>query len=465
MEKNTNRRGFLKQTAALTAGVAVMPSFNIISGLNLNSRVNIAMIGAGNIARMAYNGCVGEKIVALADVDSNMFPTKLENHPKIHKAKRFTDFRVMLDKMEKKIDAVCVNTPDHTHFVATMDAMQRGMHVCTQKPLVHNIWQARTLKLAKEKYGVITNMAVQGHTYNGIKQFKEWVEADVLGQVREIHCWRQGPAGKWLSKEDKIFYWKKPNSFPPEADPVPQNLNYDLWLGPVPETPFNATYHPLSWRGYHAFGNGMFGDWFPHIGDAPVWAFDLYDPISAELIRKDGGNEWVVPDSNVVKLEFARRGDKAPCTLYWYNGDPSFMPKKPEAWPEESLKGASSMYIGDKNSATTNPRSDKPRLIGEGVMEAFLAKGGVPEKYPRIQGGPFQEWIRAIKGEGPEPGANFDFASPFTETTLIGVLAARFGGKIEWDAKSMKITNRPELNQYIKEPVRAGWEYGDDLWE
>ncbi len=458
------RRSILKKGGVL-AGAALVPSrFSIGKpGPSANSRLNIAMIGAGNIAGMAYDGCRGENIVALADVDSNMFLQQAEKFPDLHKARQFTDFRVMLDKMGKDIDAVCINTPDHTHFVATMEAMRRGKHVCTQKPLTHNIWEARMLKKAKNKYRVVTNMAVQGHTFDGIRQMREWYEADVFGQITEVHSWMGGP--HWGTKDEGDRYFRKPNHYPPEVDPVPANLDWDLWLGPRDgKTSFNALYHPLRWRGFNAFGNGLIGDWMPHIADAAVSILDLYEPTVVELEAVEGGNEWVVPDACRVRWEFGKRGNKAPCTLYWYNGGPSYKPDTPDDWTwSPELPGNGSLFFGEKKNGFTDERSNHPRLTDKEAMKAFKEGGYPPEKYPRINGGPFAEWVRAIKGEGPEPGANFDFASPFTETLLLGALAARFGGRIEWDPAHMKVTNRPELNAYVREPDRKGWDYSKYL--
>ncbi|MBK1877675.1 Gfo/Idh/MocA family oxidoreductase [Pelagicoccus mobilis] len=459
-----NRRNFVK-TAALSAAAFTPARFAIgKAGPSANSKLNIAMIGAGNIAGMAYNGCKGENIVALADVDSNMFHQKREEHPEVLNAKTFADFRLMLDKMGKEIDAVCINTPDHTHFAATMHAMEMGKHVCTQKPLTHNIWQARTLQKAKKKYKVVTNMAVQGHTYNGIRQMREWYEADVFGQIREAHSYIQGPEWKPLSEER--WYWHKPDTYPPKKSTIPSSLNWDLWLGPNDaDTHFSELYHPISWRGFNAFGNGLFGDWMPHISDAPVWVLDLYEPVVVELEDKAGGNHWMVPDGNRVRWEFKQRGSKAPCKFYWHNGYDKFAPDLPSDWTwGDNLPWAGTFFYGDKATGFTDQRSNNPRLSNKEEMIAFKKAGYPSEKYARVEGGPFEEWIRAIKGDGPEPGANFDYAAPYTEMMLIGVLAARFGGRIEWDPKK-GITNRPELNRYIRpDSVRSGWDYGKDLW-
>ena len=455
--KMSNRRSFLKASAAMTAGSFVLPQFFIgKAGAGANSKLNIAMIGCGNIASMALGGCNSENIVALCDVDSNMLYKYAKKYPQIKQAKTFTDFRVMLDKMGNEIDAVCVNTPDHTHFVATIASMERGKHVFTQKPLTHNIWQARTLRKAMNKYKVITNMGNQGHTYGGIRRLREWYEAGIFGQITEAHSWMPGPS--WNGG-----YFPKSVSFPLSVDPVPEGLNYDLWLGPNAKTPYHKDYHPKRWRGFTQFGTGTFGDWFCHVADAPVWLLDLYEPVSIEAEEVTGRNDLIAHDSVRVRYDFVQRGTKKPCKFYWHNG-PNPVPDIKEKWGlTHDLPKHGTIYKGEKTIGTTNHRSDSPRLLDIEEMRE-LNKLKLPEKYPRVKGGPVEEFVRAVKGEGPKPGSNFDYAAPMTEIMLLGIIAANHGGKIEWDAKNMKITNRPELNVYLKDPVKKGWEYGEDLW-
>ncbi len=450
-----NRRSFLKASAAVAGGF-VLPQFSIgQSGISANSKLNVAMIGCGNIASMSFGGCKSENIVALCDVDSNMMFKYADKYPQIRAAKTFTDFRVMLDKMGNEIDAVCVSTPDHTHFAATIDSMQRGKHVFTQKPLTHNIWQARTLRKAMHKYNVITNMGNQGHTYDGIRRLREWYEADVFGQITEVHSWIAGPS--WNGG-----YFPRSVSFPLSVDPVPEGLDYDLWLGPNAMTPFHKEYHPKRWRAFTQFGTGTFGDWFCHVADAPVWLLDLYEPVCIEAEEVSGRSDLIAHDSVRVRYDFVNRGTKKPCTFYWHNG-PKPVPDIKEKWGlTRDVPKNGSIYKGEKAIATTNVRSDSPRLFDLDAMREFN-KNMPPAKYPRVQGGPVEEFVRAVKG-GPMPGSNFDYAAPMTEVMLLGIIAARHGGKIEWDAKNMKITNRPELNVCLKEPVRKGWEYGEDLW-
>ncbi len=454
--KPMSRRSF-QQTAA--AASTALPMFSIGKpGQSANSKVNVAMVGAGNIAGQAYGGTRNENIVALCDVDSAMIDKNLKKHPDNPSAKRFTDFRVMFDKMGSEIDMVCINTPDHTHFVASIAAMERGIHTFIQKPLTHDIWQARTLKKAKDKYKVLTNMGNQGHTFNGIRQLKEWYDSGIFGQITEAHSYIRGPS--WDGN-----YFKRPDTLPPTKDPIPETLDWDLWQGPSGPTPFNHLYHPKTWRGFNRYGTGTFGDWFCHVADAPVWLLDLYEPVAIEAEKVVGGDDWMVADGCRVRFDFERRGDKAPCKFYWYNGDPKLFRPQPPAdwsWPGKQPR-VGTFYHGTKNSGYTDERSNNPRLGNKDAAIEFKKAGYPEEKFPRIKGGPILELVHAIKG-GPECGANLDYASPFTEIMLLGILAVNHGGRIEWDSKNMRVTNRPELNQYLKDPVRKGWECGEDLW-
>ena len=462
-----NRRQFLTTTAAAGAATFVPPRFNILAaGDSPNEKPNIAMVGNGGIASMAYRGLKagGEhKIVAVCDADR-------KQHKKHKNA--FVDFRKMYDKMHKEIDGVCINTPDHTHFAATIIAMQLGIHVITQKPLTHDIWQARTLLKAAAKYpGVITSMANQGHTRNGIRDMKEMYEADILGQVREVHSGYSGP--NWRSR-----YFCRPSEMPMPKQEVPGNLDWDMWIGPAVRADYNRNYHPAQWRSFWNYGTGMLGDWFCHIGDGPVWVLDLYDPTTIKRIVCDENLEGVIPNSCTVEWMFPERGDKIPCKLIWKdgmgNGGPGL--DKPSDWTHGRHANQGSYWYGTKNNAYLDERSDKPRISKREEERSWREKmknGDIAKKYPRVPEGcndnPHGEWLKAIKGQlskgQDKPGSCFEYAARLTETCLLGAMAERVGGTIEWDAKNLKITNRPELNALVKEPVQNGWEdYGKDLW-
>ena len=264
--KNLSRRNFLKSTSVASVGALIIPNFISISP---NSKLNIAVIGVGGRGRANWSKVPKENIVAMCDVDD---VRAAEGYKKYPKAKKYKDFRRMFDEMANEIDAVIISTPDHTHFAATMAAMQLGKHVYVEKPLAHNIWQVRTLQKAANYYGIVSQMGNQGHTTNGIRLIKEWVDADVLGQVKEVHAWH--------SKVDlkNGTYFVKPDILPPVANEIPETLDWDLWLGQAEERPFNTVYAPKSWRGFYDFGNGMLGDWACHTIDAPFWDLEIGMP-------------------------------------------------------------------------------------------------------------------------------------------------------------------------------------------
>jgi predicted dehydrogenase len=396
-----------------------------------------------------------DNIVALCDVDDKQAAAGYRICPK---AKRFKDFRVMFDKMGSEIDAVIISTPDHTHFAAAMAAIQLGKHVYVEKPLAHNIWQLRTLRKAAKHYGIVSQMGNQGHTTNGIRLVKEWYEAGVLGQVREVIAW-QGPIN---FENDHYFF--KPDTFPPQEQPIPEYLNWDLWLGPVSKRPYNSVYTPRGWRGFYDMGNGKLGDWACHTLDAPFWSLDLGLPHTVEgTVPNPVPDHSFVAEESLVTWEFGARGDKAPVTMKWYEGmeKPAVRPE----WGIDELPGSGMIMIGDKNTLITGGRPNNPKLlVPDEEWKAF--QENMPERtIPRVaEEQPVQEWIDAIKSN-TLPGSNFDYSAAFTEVAQIGVLAQRFATKFEYDGANMKIKNRPDLEAYIKEPVREGWSYGENLWK
>lgn len=459
MTNPISRRNFLKSASAVTAGTMIIP--NLIS-CSPNSKVNIAVIGVGGQGLYNWprfinknNPGLSENIVAMCDVNE---VAAAEGFEAVPKAKKFSDFRVMLDKMHKNIDAVMICTPDHVHFAATMAAMQMGKHVYTEKPLAHNIWQLRTLKKAASYYNVISQMGNQGHASDGIRRVKEWTDSGITGDVHEIHAWFGGP--RFNSKG----YFLKPNTWPPAAEMVPDTLNWDLWLGPVSERPYSSFYLPRYWRGWYDFGNAELGDWACHTLDAPYWALDLGTPTAVEPIfakQSPLPNDFVT-DQSVLRFEFPQRGNKPPVVMNWYEG--GIKPENRPEWLMDEMPGNGMIMVGDKMSVRTGGRPDDSQLVlPQNEWEAYKANPPAPI-IPRIRNeSPQFEWIDAIKGNGPMPGSSFDYAAGLTEMALVGVLAQRFNKRIEFDAQSMQITNYPELNRYIKEPVRKGWEYGEDL--
>ncbi len=449
--KDFSRRMFLKSATTATAGVIILP--NLLS-CSPNNKLNMALIGAGGRGEDNWEKLMNENIVAIADVDDNRAANAFKTFPK---AKRYKDFRKMLDEMQHEIDAVVVSTPDHTHFAAAMAAMQLKKHVYVEKPLAHNVWQLRTLKKAAKHYGIVSQMGNQGHTTNGIRLIKEWYDAGILGQVKEVHAW----FGPFEFKPGG--YWTKPESFPPPAHPVPATLDWDVWQGPVAERPYNPVYVPKAWRGFYDYGNGLLGDWSNHTIDAPFWALELGNPHTVEAtVPNPVPDHSFIPEESVVKFQFNARGDKAAAELYWHEGG-----SKPEIRPEwgvDKLPDSGMVMIGEKKTLITGGRPNNPRLmVSEEEWKEFL-KNAPAQTIPRVgEEMPQQEWVDCIKN-GTLPGSNFDYAASLNEMVMVGVIAQRFATRIEYDGEKMQITNQPELNAYIKEPVREGWSYGEDLW-
>ena len=453
------RRTFLSTSAGTLAAGAVFPSFAIgKAGKSANSKLNVAFIGSGGwIAKQPYEqGCSGENLVAFCDVDRNLCAENMKNWRTTQPF--FEDFRVMFDKMHKEIDAVVISTPDHTHFAATMAAMERGIHVYTQKPLTHNIWQSRTLVKAKERYKVVTQMGNQGHAGDGIRQSVEAVRAGVIGEVGDVYCRNSGP-------EMGGEHFGNPAVMPPPPSPVPDALAWDLWLGPAAKRDFYVDYLPKKWRAFYDFGLGMLGDWGCHTLDTPVWALDLDPPTVIEcLVRKDS-LDGVIPAGSRIKYTFPAKGDRGPVTLHWFDGpqDWSKVGRIDKFGAENAAHlGRACWMVGTKGMMGCGTHAGAPLILPEELHKSWQAKPPA-QSIPRVAGGPFREWLRAIKGEGPEPGSNFTYGAKLTEIILLGVLAQRFNTRIEWDAVAGRITNHPELNAFVKEPVREGWQFGEAL--
>jgi len=449
--KKFSRRSFLKSSAAAGIGVAFIP--NLMSCSPNTQKLRFAMIGVGGRGHASWSQVPVESLVAMCDVDDRM---SQEAKKAVPNAKWYKDYRKMFDEMANDIDAVMVATPDVSHFPAAMAAMELGKHVFVEKPLAHNIWQLRTMKKAAKHYGIVSQMGNQGHTTNGIRQVKEWYEAGVLGEVREVIAWQ----GKIDFEKDS--YFAKPATFPPQAEEVPTGLDWNLWQGPAAERPFNHLYAPRTWRGFYDLGNGKLGDWCCHTLDAPFWALDLGIPEYAEAVVKDPvPDHSFVAQESVVTWKFGARGNKAPVTMKWYEGmeKPAVRPE----WGVDELPGAGMIMIGDKKTLITGMRPNHPSLlVPEEELKAFL-KNPPAEKYPRVgEEKPVQEWVDAIKNN-TLPGSNFDYAASLMEMAQVGILAQRFGGKVTYDAENMKAVGRPELDAYIKEPMREGWVYGQNI--
>jgi len=451
-DRESRRRTFIR-TSALAAGALSLPRFAIGQpGGSPNGKIGIAVVGAGGMGGYAVDQAAQERLVALCDVDDQRACKAYEAHPAVP---RFKDFRVMLDKLHKEIDAVAISTPDHTHFPIAMAAMELGKHVFVQKPLAHNIWQVRTLRKAARRYGVITQMGNQGHTFEGMRRIKEWVDAGVIGDVSEVVTWTDRPNPPWFVP---------PPSFPPTTSCPPGDLDWDLWQGPVAAREYSRAYVPVEWRGWWDYGCGPLGDIGCHTFDAPFWALDLGAPTRVQAFRDAPPGDGYISMKSVVTYQFPARGDKPPVTLTWY--EKGFDVPKPKRWESAlPLAAEGGMYMeGTKETLYhAGMRPESPMITPAArFMEMKATLREIPRR-PPVGDGPIEEWIRAIKGEGPRPGSDFDYAAPLTEMVLLGALAQRTGRTIEWDADAMRVKGQPELDALVKEPAREGWRYGESL--
>jgi predicted dehydrogenase len=455
------RRTFLK-TSALAAAAFTLPRFSIgQTGPAAGSKINVASIGIGNRGWFAVSELLKNpnvNLVAVCDVDQELVDATYAKaaelkktagltFPDLNGVPLFRDYREMFAKISDKIDAVTVSTPDHHHYPAAMMAIQRGKHVYVEKPLTHSVGEARALRAAVQKHKVISQMGNQGRATDGIRLIKEWTDAGVLGDVREVRAW---------SPPFPERYFKRPESLPLAAETPPATLDWDLWLGPAAKRPYNSLYRPEKWRGWWTFGNGMLGDWACHTLDAPFWSLDLGAPSSVEAevaeVSDQNAPEWAE-----VTFRFPARGAKPPVTLKWLEGT-SKKPAAPENWdPKVPFPERGMLMLGDKNTLFSPAgRPDSPRLLPNAVMEEFK-KNRPPASIPRVAGGPVREWIEAIRGTGPLPGSNFEYSVPLSEMVLLGVVAVRTGKRLEWDTKTGRITNDAALNKYIQITARDGW--------
>jgi predicted dehydrogenase len=445
-----SRRSFLSATAG-AAAATIVPR-HVLGGagyLPPSERVNLAGIGAGGMGGgdIATLARLGVNVVALCDVDEERAAGSFRAFPQ---ARRYKDFREMLDKEAKHIDAVSVGTPDHIHAVASMAAIRAGKHVYCQKPLTRTLFECRKVTEAAHEAGVVTQMGNQGHATEGARLTNEWIQAGILGTVREVHVWSDR-AGR---------LWKQGIGRPTSRPPVPSTLNWNLWLGPAPERPYSPAYVPVTWRGWWDFGTAALGDMGCHIIDHPVWALELGPPSTVEaratidgsVLNGNRPNSETYPVASIIYYEFPERGARPSVRMTWYDG--GLMPPTPTQMPRnQQLPDNGVLYIGSKGVMYHSSHGGMPQLLpGELHQEAAR----VPRTMPRSPGH-YEEWVAACKG-GPRTVSNFDYAGPLTEIVLLGVLALRVPGRrLEWDSHNLKVKNLPELSQFVQTEYRKGW--------
>lgn len=447
MSHRTDRREFLKKTGATiifmgAAGCAhVQPRPRRISP---NEKLNIACIGAGGKGEGEVNDSNGENLVALCDVDEERAAKTYKRYPDVP---RFKDFRVMLDKMGNQIDAVTVSTPDHIHAPAAMMAMAMGKHAFVQKPLTRTIWEARQLAKAASKYGVATQMGNQGTSTSGLRRAVEIIQAGVLGPVRRLHVWTNRPI--WPQGQKALDERKRR-----ENEPIPDTLDWELWLGPAPKRRFNRIYLPFNWRGWYDWGTGAFGDMACHTLNMPYWGLKLCPPSAVEG-KVENLMEEVYPSGSTVDYYFPAREGLPPVHMTWYDGD-----KKPNAeqldLPEgERVSGSGALVVGEKGMLYSDgDYGDRWHLTPK---ENFDGVKMPDETIPRSPGH-FKEWIDACKGGKPAMSNFPGYASLLTEIVDLGCVAQRLPGRrIEWDGKKLKAKNCPEAAALVKPDIPKEW--------
>jgi len=441
-----SRRHFMGAAAA-AAAFTVVPR-HVLGGAGQtppSERVNVASIGAGGMGSGNTQACAkaGANIVALCDVDWNRAAETFKRFPD---AKQYKSFVEMLDKENKNIDAVIVATPDHMHAIASIAAMRRGKHVYCQKPLTRLVSEARAMTEAARKYKVVTQMGNQGHSGNGVRDICEWIWAGVIGEVREVHAWTNRPV------------WPQGIERPKEVHEVPSTLDWNLWLGPAPERPFNKIYLPFNWRGWWDFGGGALADMACHVLDPVFWALKLKYPTSVEASCTAVNNE-TYPLASIVHYEYPAREGMPAVKVHWYDG--GLKPERPEALEVTrplNQESSNVLFIGSKGVLRCGEYGGNPQLL-PWERHVEFQKNKPPQTLPRIKTSHEGNWLEAIR-TGGQATSHFDYAGPFTEMVTMGNLAIRpenVGKKLLWDGENMVVTNEKKANDFVQMHYRKGW--------
>lgn len=494
--KAVTRRDFVAGSASLMLGAfagapMIVPRHVLGRGYQAPSdTLNIAFVGVGGMGMDNWRNMLSQNTVALCDVDFGYVekslleqarpPRPVTAPPNISaadapawiakrteaanaryqsgqqlqalyaKVPKFADYREMLDR-QRDIDAVVVATPDHMHAMITLRAMQAGKHVYVQKPLTYSVMEARALAKAARESKVVTQMGNQGHSSEGTARIREIVASGVLGSIDLVHVWTDRPFGWWPQGVARPT--------PAVQPPIPERLNWDLFLGAIPSMPYDPAYHPFSWRGWVDFGVSALGDMGAHLLDQPFWALDLGLPtsITASSTPWGGGAKAPAsyPVSSSVQYEFAPRGNRGAVELRWYDG--GLLPPRPRMLPDDVvLKGdGGGIFVGTKGLLVYDTYGTNPRVF---PGEVAAAAERVPTSIPRITTSHEQNWFDACKGQGAA-SAPFEYSARLTETMLLGLVALRAGQgrKIYYDGEAMRVTNAPEANAFLTREYRAGY--------
>ena len=439
------RRAFLRGAGTAVAAFTLVPRY-VLAGSGAtppSDKPNLAAIGIGGMGNADLDALTPlTNVVAVCDVDWKQGADGFKKHPK---AKPYRDFRRMLDEQEKNIDAVLVATPDHFHAVAAMGAIQRGKHVYCEKPLAHSVYEVRQLMKAAQYHKVVTQLGNQGHSFDSIRTFVEWVHDGAIGNVHTIHA-RSAAVNSGVDDLPHVT----------EKHDVPDTLDWDTWLGPAQKRPYNPIYLPAKWRGWVPFGNGTVGDWVCHVVDPVFWALDLGAPTSIQAKVK--GYDFktqpnAFPKGEVITYEFPAKGKRGPITLHWYSGTEK-MPRPAAFEADEKDIEYGAAVIGDKGTIVYGSHgAGQVRIVPQAKMDAYKKPSPT---IPRAKEH-HQDWIDAIRN-GTKAGSDFSYGGPLTEIAMLGVIAIKMNGtKLEWDARRMKFPNCPDADKFINPRFREGW--------
>jgi len=471
-EQNRSRRQFIRTSSITAAGFFIVPRHVLGRGfIPPSDKLNIAAIGAGGKATVnlanSFNGGT-DNIVSLCDVDDRMAADSRKKWPQ---ASYYRDYRVMLEKENKNIDAVIITTPDHMHAVMAMTAMRMGKHVYLEKPLTHDISEARTLTKAAREFKVVTQMGNQGSSGNDTRKIESWIQKGMIGDIHTVDVWTNRPV------------WPQGIPTPAGKFDIPKEVDWDLWLGTAPFRDFNPIYLPATWRGWTEFGTGALGDMGCHFIDVPYRALGLKYPTSVEC---SVGAVWSgffqsaiytdsYPPSSKIHLQFPARNNKPPVELIWYDG--GILPKRPaELLADEPMSNEDGgmIFYGTKGKLMAGLFGRNPTLLPTRRMKEMKLPAPIRALVPGGEEGHQQQWVKACKkGYGTYTSSSFDQAGPLTETVIMGNLAIRsynyteknargndvYPGrkKLLWDGENMRITNFEPANQYVKREYRGEW--------